>query len=146
MSKTEPIIVSDIMLPRLYHSDTAYGLGGIARIETVEEYRHLSSRVDLYHRFGKFGYFLAPDNKIYALGAYTYTPKEKPKLYQLSTRATNSISLDDCYLETNGNWGFYHKDRLLVDKRRHVIMASLVDPHNGPPWLVEFELMALFCN
>lgn len=144
MSKTEPIIVSDIMLPRLYHSDTVYGLGGIVRIKTAEEYRGLILRVDVYHHFHRFGYFSAPDNKIYALAPYAYTRKEKPKLYQLSTRAKDHLTLDDCYLETNGNWGFYHRGRLLVDKSRHVIMASLVDPSDPPPWLVEFELARLF--
>lgn len=146
MSKTEPIIVSDIMLPRLYHSEIVSGLGGITRLTTAEEYRGLINKVDVYPRWGKFGYFSAPDNKIYALASCTYTPKEKPKLYQLSTRSKEHLTLNDCYLETNGNWGFYYRGRLLVDKRRHVIMASLVDPSHGLPWLVEFELTALFCN
>jgi hypothetical protein len=134
------------MLPRLYHSNSVPGLGGVIIVTTADEYRYLIFKVDVYHHFGRFGYFLAPDNKIYAMASSTYTPRSQTKLYQLSTRAKDHLTLDDCCLRTNGSWGFYYKNRMLVDKSRHVIMASLVDPSDPPPWLVEFELTALFCN
>lgn len=83
------------------------------------------------------GVFVKPAN---GLVYYLYPHDEKILLYKVFTRATPHITyMVDTYGLTFG-WSLM----TCVDRKRHVIMASLVDASDSPEWWVEHDLMETF--
>ena len=83
------------------------------------------------------GVFVKPAN---GLVYYLYLHNEKILLYKVFTRANPHIK----YMVDTYGLTFGSSLRTCVDRKRHVIMASLVDPSNSPDWWVEYELSEAF--
>ena len=71
---------------------------------------------------------------------YLYLHNEKILLYKVFTRANPHIK----YMVDTYGLTFGSSLKTCVDRKRHVIMASLVDPSDSPDWWVEYELSEAF--
>ena len=83
------------------------------------------------------GVFVKPAN---GLIYYLYLHNGKMLLYKVCTRANPHIK----YMVDTYGLTFGSSLRTCVDRKRHVIMASLVDPSDSPDWWVEHDLMETF--